>query len=157
MRISSPFCLYWLNRWSWLGLWSLTPLSTFFSAMSWRSVLLFGETGIPGGNTYLSQVTDKFHHITLYWVHLSWAVFELTHWSCITVSINIKIKFSCYDFYVLLYFFKCCQGYRNGSRFNRFTQLFIIRQWTLVILNFHDSHLKFDLELLWSNCTISQW
>jgi hypothetical protein len=29
------------------------------SVISWRSVLLIEETGVPGENTYLSQVTDK--------------------------------------------------------------------------------------------------
>jgi len=32
------------------GLWCLTPLSTIISVISWRSVLLVEETGIPGEN-----------------------------------------------------------------------------------------------------------
>ena len=34
-----------------LGLWSLTPLSTIFQLYrTWWSVLLVGETGVPGEN-----------------------------------------------------------------------------------------------------------
>ena len=43
--------------------------------ISWWSVLLMEETGGPGKNTDLSQVTDK-HHIMLY--TSSWLRFELT-------------------------------------------------------------------------------
>jgi hypothetical protein len=33
--------------WNW---WCLMPLSTYISAISWRSVLLMEETGVPGEN-----------------------------------------------------------------------------------------------------------
>ena len=33
-----------------LGSWCLTPLSTIFHIISWRSVLLMEETGVPGEN-----------------------------------------------------------------------------------------------------------
>jgi hypothetical protein len=36
------------------------------SAIPWQSVLLVEETGVPGENIDLSQVTDKFYHIVLY-------------------------------------------------------------------------------------------
>jgi hypothetical protein len=36
------------------------------SVISWRSILLVEETGGPGENSELSQVTDKLYHIMLY-------------------------------------------------------------------------------------------
>jgi hypothetical protein len=41
------------------------------SVISWRSVLLVEETGVPGENHRLSQVTDKRIHIMLYRVDLN--------------------------------------------------------------------------------------
>ena len=60
--------------------WFMVFSATFnnISGISWRSVLLVGETGLPGENHRPVQVTDKHYYKRLYRVHLSWAGPEFT-------------------------------------------------------------------------------
>ena len=48
------------------------PTFNNFSAISWGSVLLVDETGVPEeNNRSAASHWDKLSHIMLYWVHLS--------------------------------------------------------------------------------------
>ena len=51
-----------------MELWCLMPLSNIISVISWQSVLLVEETGIPRN---LPQVAEKLYHTMLYLVHLA--------------------------------------------------------------------------------------
>ena len=46
------------------------------SAITWRSVLMMEETGVPRENNDLPQVTDQLYHIILYRVYLTMKAFQ---------------------------------------------------------------------------------
>ena len=64
-----------------MDVWVMVFNATYnnISVISWRSVLLVEEIGVPGPRKPdLSQVTDKLYHIMLYQIHLARMGFELT-------------------------------------------------------------------------------
>jgi hypothetical protein len=77
------------------------------SIVSWRSVLLMEETGVPGENTNLTQVTDKLYHNVVsntlsgiqthnvsgdrHWLHQGWFFFNyLTDFSYFSLKIVFR-------------------------------------------------------------------
>ena len=60
--------------------WFVVFNATFtnISFISWWSVLLLWETGVPGENHWPVASDWQIYHIMLYQVHLAWAGFELT-------------------------------------------------------------------------------
>ena len=62
------------------GLGVMVFNATFYniSVISWWSVLLVEETGVPGENYRPATSHFKLDRILLYQVHFAWAGFELT-------------------------------------------------------------------------------
>jgi hypothetical protein len=50
----------------WFGFMVFNTTFNNISVISWRSVLLVDEAGVPGKSHDLPQVIDKLYHIMLY-------------------------------------------------------------------------------------------
>jgi len=92
-----------LNTCGWISCWNknieglwfrcLTPLSTIFSVISLRSVLLVDENGAPGENHRPVASPDKLCHTMLYRVHTSMSGIRTHHVSgdiCTGCIVNYK-------------------------------------------------------------------
>ena len=59
-------------------LWCFMSLSKIFQLYRGSQIYWWRKPECPENIIDLPQVTDKFYHIMLYWVHLTWAGLELT-------------------------------------------------------------------------------
>ena len=63
---------------AWFRLMVFNATFNNISAISWRSVLLLKETGVPGENHRPAASHWKLYHIIVYRVHHAWSLFDLT-------------------------------------------------------------------------------
>jgi hypothetical protein len=75
------------------------------TSISWWSVLLVEETGVPGENTVLPQITGKLYHIFFYRVHFVFGSIRLLV-SDNKIFQHFHIKF-CYAFPEVALFYVC--------------------------------------------------
>ena len=91
------YLLYWVKHQTSskkIWLWCLMPLSTIFLIYhAWRSIA-WVENRSPWKKPDLTQVTDNFYHIMLYWIHLAWTWFELATLVVMRIDCTDSCKFN---------------------------------------------------------------